>query len=76
MCATTSDEALVLDRPIARSGDSNVIALGQPIPTAGELHESIERHLRESRGGGVGHPAPDPVDELREALAALRRSMR
>jgi hypothetical protein len=76
MCARPDDGTLVLDRPVARSDDSNVIALGQPIPTAGELRDSIERHLRSTRDGDPARSPPDPVDELREALADLRRSLR
>ena len=41
------------------------------VPTAGELHESIERHLRASNAPAQA----DPVDELRDALAQLRRSI-
>ncbi|HUG45308.1 MAG TPA: hypothetical protein VMK31_02195 [Sphingomicrobium sp.] len=37
-------------------------------PTAGELCKSIERHLGCKAGG-------DPVEELRNALAELRRSL-
>ena len=40
-------------------------------PTAGELHQSIERHLRAS----TAQAQADPVGELRDALAQLRRSI-
>lgn len=42
------------------------------VPTAGELRESIERHLR---GAGAGAPRSDAADELRDALAELRRTL-
>ena len=42
------------------------------MPTAGQLHERIEQHL-----GRAPRPAlPDATQELHEALAALRRSLR
>ena len=54
---------LLLDQPAAPSC---------AVPTAGELRESIERHLR---GAGSGAPRTDAADELRDALAALRRTL-
>ena len=41
-------------------------------PTAGELHQSIECHLRTSNRVAEGD---NPVDELRDVLAQLRRSI-
>ena len=64
---------LLLDRVVSRSADRpGVVALAAP--TAGELHASIERHLRSS--DRQCKPAePDARDELRDALAELRRSL-
>jgi hypothetical protein len=42
------------------------------VPTAGELRERIEHHLRASQGSA---PREDAADELRAALADLRRSL-
>lgn len=43
---------------------------GVQLPTAGELHLSIERHLSNEGAGDT-----DAADELRNALAELRRSL-
>lgn len=72
--AAAQEDELLLDRVVSLSeGQPNVVALSQPVPTAGELHQCIERHL-----GRVGDEPPPPADgaeELREALAELRRSL-
>jgi len=70
------DDELLLDRPfVAVGGESNVVALPDPARTPGELRESIERHLRLVRDDGPPLLEQDAVDELREALAELRRSL-
>lgn len=66
-------DELLLDEVVASIGrDADAVAVTQPMPTAGELRDSIERHLRGSRHGA---PAVDAADELRQALAELRRSI-
>ena len=67
---------LLLDQPIAAGGSSlTVVAFPQAIPTPGEMHETIERHL-EARETTVPALAPaSPAEELRLALAELRRSL-
>ena len=45
----------------------------RPVATAGELHARIERHLQVSRDGAAD---ADAAQELRNALAELRRSVR
>ena len=60
-----------LDRP---GNDSRVIRLFDPrtLPTAGELHERIERHV-EARDAAA---YPDATVELHKALSDLRGSLR
>lgn len=70
------EDELLLDRAVtAVANQPNVIALAASKRTPGELHESIERHLRTAKDGGPPLLAQDVVDELREALAELRRSL-
>ena len=72
---TDEDDALLLeDRLEAPPFDSRVIRLFDPrfLPTAGELHERIERHLQTP--SAVDYP--DATAELHQALAALRKSLR
>ncbi|HWI76162.1 MAG TPA: hypothetical protein VNS53_03670 [Sphingomicrobium sp.] len=70
------EDELLLDRAITAVDDrSNVVALAPASRTPGELHESIERHLRTARDGGPPLLAQGVVDELRDALAELRRSL-
>ena len=63
------EDELLLDRPVGRDG-AQVVRLFDPIPTPGELHHTIERHLR----GTV--PGADASGELQDALAELRRAIR
>ena len=60
-----------LDRP---GDDSRVIRLFDPstLPTAGELHERIERHVEARERAAY----PDATAELHRALADLRGSLR
>jgi hypothetical protein len=70
------DDELLLDRRIERSKvHSNVVTLAQPLPTAGELRESIERHLQASKEP-TAPQTPDPAAELRQALLELRNTLR
>jgi hypothetical protein len=65
-------DELLLDDPLAPvKAESRVVQLfgPQPLPTAGELQTSIDRHL-ECR------QAPDASAALSAALAELRRSLR
>jgi len=69
------DDALLLeDKLETPPDDSRVIRLFDPrlLPTAGELHERIERHLQSP--GEVAYP--DATAELHQALAELRKSLR
>ena len=71
-----ADEDELLDRAItAVAGRPNVVALAPASRTPGELHECIERHLHTARDGDPPLLAQDAVDELRDALAELRRSL-
>lgn len=67
---------LLLDQPLAETAPSStVVAFPRAIPTPGEMHETIERHL-EARETTVPALAPaSPAEELRLALAELRRSL-
>jgi hypothetical protein len=70
-----SDDELLLDRIVTRTeNEPKIVALAPPVPTAGELRASIERHLRATGRPPAPQPA-DAVDELRNALADLRRSL-
>jgi len=68
---------LILQEPL-ESGDpgSNVVQLSWATPTAGELRDSIERHLQSKGGDGAADRAVSPADELKSALAELRSSLR
>lgn len=64
---------LLLDRVVSRNaGQPGVVVLAAP--TAGELHASIERHLG-SRRGAPETLNNDAREDLRDALAELRRSL-
>jgi len=66
---------LLLDEPIARPSEvDRVVNLfaATAMPTPGELHRRIERHLR----GAPPARIPDATEALHEALAELRRSLR
>ena len=66
-------EELVLDDVLAAvESDSRVVRLFEPTDTAGEMHARIEDHLRAS----PRQSPPDATQELHDALAALRRSLR
>ncbi|GAA4742589.1 hypothetical protein GCM10023264_04660 [Sphingomonas daechungensis] len=66
-------EELVLDEVVEPEvPDSRVVQLFQPAETAGEMRERIETHLR----GNPRRTPPDATQELHDALAALRRSLR
>lgn len=66
-------ELLLEDVLVEIQPDSRVIHLFDPaaMPTAGELHSRIERHLNER-----SHEHPDAAQALNDALADLRRSLR
>ena len=67
-------ELLLDDRLVSPGGDSRVIRLFDPrtLPTAGELHEQIEHHVRARDGAAY----PDATAQLHQALAELRSSLR
>jgi len=71
--APKPDELVLDDVLEALEPESRVVQLFQQkdAPTAGELQERIERHLR-----SAPQLVPDATDELREALSALRQSLR
>jgi hypothetical protein len=67
-----SDEELVLDDVLEAIGpEDRVIRLFEPNDTAGKMQERIDRHLRSGP-----RQVPDATQELHDALAALRRSLR
>ena len=87
MIETVEDE-LLLDEPVEReeedelllevrawptADDSRVIRLFDParMPTAGELQQRIDRHLQ-----SPDRVIPDAAQELHDAIAALRQSLR
>jgi hypothetical protein len=72
--AEEHDVLLLEDKLETPPDDSRVIRLFDPrlLPTAGELHERIERHLQSS--DAVAYP--DATAELHQALADLRKSLR
>lgn len=69
------DELLLDDVLASLAPDSRVVRLFDPaaMPSAGELHANIDRHLR-----SAGRPAEphDASQALSDALAELRRSLR
>ena len=76
-CEAASAELaqLLVDQPIAADRDSTIVAFPRAIPPPGEMRETIERHL-ESKDSGQAPEAPaSPAEELRLALAELRRSL-
>ncbi len=67
------EDELVLDDVLdAIESDSRVVRLFEANDTAGEMHVRIDRHLR----SGPRQALPDAAQELHDALAALRRSLR
>lgn len=69
-------DALVLDDVLTELGeDSRVVRLFDPaaMPTPGQLKSRIDRHLGSSIPPGT---SPDASQELHEALAELRRTLR
>lgn len=67
-----NSEELVLDDVLEALGpESRVVRLFEPNDTAGEMQERIDRHLRSGP-----RQVPDATQELHDALAALRRSLR
>ena len=80
------EDELLLNEPVAEEEelllevrawpvpeDSRVIRLFDParMPTAGELQERIDRHLQ-----SPNRVIPDAAQELHDAIAALRQSLR
>jgi hypothetical protein len=65
---------MLLDQPIA-AGATNVVAMPRPMPTPGELRDSIELHLRAREHGDGAGERLSPADELKLALAELRQSL-
>lgn len=63
---------LILDDVVTCIGHPTIVTPVQPIPTAGELQATIERHLN---GPKNAMARMDPADELRHALTELRRSL-
>lgn len=67
-----AEDELVLDDVVASIGPEPERSALAAVPTPGELRQSIERHLRAVE---LPKPAADATDELRDALAQLRRSI-
>lgn len=78
----TEGDILLLDQPVAAAVvPSRVISLfgADEVPTAGELRRQIEAHLSQSAPpvpGSAPQAVPDAREDLHEALANLRRSLR
>ena len=72
--ADATDELLLEDRLVHPDENARVIRLFDPrtLPTAGELHDRIERHTHDR----VSPAYPDATAELHRALADLRRTLR
>jgi hypothetical protein len=71
--ARVDDELILEDRLPAPEEDSRVIRLFDPrTETAGDMQARIDRHLRNT----PRPPLSDATQELHEALAALRSSLR
>lgn len=72
----TGDELLLDDPLVPADQDSRVVQLfrSAPLPTAGELQGRIDRHL--SARSAAPDTAPDASNELYQALAALKNSLR
>lgn len=71
--APVEDELILEDRLPAPEEDSRVIRLFDPrTETAGDMQARIDRHLRNT----PRPPLSDATQELHEALAALRSSLR
>ena len=66
------DELVLEDVLEAIESDSRVVRLFEPSDTAGEMQARIDRHLHSARHQAHSNAA----QELHEALAALRRSLR
>jgi hypothetical protein len=70
----SAEDELLLDEPVTVVGPvPAAVPYIRLVPTAGELHDRIEQHLRTNQGSA---PRVDAADELRAALADLRRSLR
>ena len=71
--AEQEDELLLEVRAWPEPDDSRVIRLFDParMPTAGELQQRIDRHLQ-----SPDRVIPDAAQELHDAIAALRQSLR
>lgn len=72
---TDSDELLLDDILESIGPDSRVVRLFDPtaMPTAGELQEQIDRHLRSGRSTAA---SSDATQALNDAVVALRQSLR
>lgn len=69
----SGEDELLLDEPVAAVGPVRAaVPYIRLVPTAGELRDRIEQHLRANQGSA---PRADAADELRAALADLRRSL-
>lgn len=67
-----ADELVLEEIAEAEVSDSRVVQLFQPSETAGEMQARIDTHLRSNSR----QAPPDATQELHDALAALRRSLR
>ncbi len=68
---------LILEEPFEpKELPANVVRLPRANPTAGELRDSIERHLQARDGDGAAGRDLSPGEELKNALAELRGQLR
>ncbi len=68
-------ELLLQDPAQSSEAASNVVAISRATPTAGELRDSIERHLQARDGSTTDRPAVSPAEDLKNAVAELRGSL-
>ena len=67
---------LLLDKPlVGAEPSSTVIAFPGAVPTPGEMQRSIDRHLEARDVDDAAATPASPAEELRLALAELRRSL-
>ena len=67
---------LILDRPVVEADlESTVVPFPRALPTPGEMRETIARHLEAKDCADPAIAPASPAEELRLALAELRRSL-
>jgi hypothetical protein len=62
---------LLLEQPV----EPSTASAAHPLPTAGELRQSIERHLQARDASSRSQEQVSPAEELNNALRDLRYSL-